>query len=631
MMVIMGEWAHSAPTVRSPTDTKWFTPAYIHRSAFFRHWDSWNRPGKRSNLFSLALASSKFSSSSSWVLGQDASPINLLKGSNVSTPIAPFGGLDHWDVHPSSGIVFVSKTPALPAAWHTRGEVYHVPSLDEPGKIAQLTPKDGEHGAVTSPRFSPNGKHVAWLQMATDGYESDRNVVQVYDLAAKKQKALLQKWDRSPSALEWSADGTKLFLVTEDHQRVKVYSFDPFARPKASSPTLVAMPQLKSGSITHFASTRLDDGDLSLFVSSSLRSVSEVYLHRHSTQASYLLTTFSHGQGSSLRDVEWPSKAPEAFHYPSPDHADEKRWGWIHTPPGYDDDKDATASGKWPLLLLIHGGPEGAWTDSWSTRWNPEVFAAQGYLVITLNPTGSTGFGQKLTRSILNDWGGAPYRDILAGVKHVLKREKGKVDENRVAAAGASYGGYMINWLQGHNEEGLFKALVCHDGVFDPAGSWWSGDELYFPEHEFGGSGSGSVSTSDGVAGLPWTSPASYNRWSPSNHVGNWKTPQLVVHGAKDWRLTPDNGVSVFNALRRRGVETRLVYFEGEGHWVLDPQSSKRWHKEVLGWVERWIGKGRGGKGVKEEDAVLVEKAQEEGEVADAHAAAGGGQVVFAA
>lgn len=504
-----------------------------------------------------------------------AAPLNLLKGTKVSTPIAPFGGSDHWDLH-ESGVVFVTKSPDLPEAWHTRGEVFAV-NFESPGELQKLTP-DEEHGAVTSPRFSPDGARIAWLQMAEDGYESDRNVLQIYDVAAKKQRSILANWDRSPSSLSWSATGSKIYLLTEDYQRDKVYEVDPFASPLPSEPTLIKTPDLKTGSISHFESAT-EDGDMSVFVASSLRSVSEVYVHSRDRGSSYRLTTYS-TQGS-LSDVAWPSKEPEAFHYPAPDVEGEQRWGWIHTPPGYDDSSLKGKDAKWPVLILIHGGPEGAWVDSWSTRWNPEVFAAQGYLVATLNPTGSSGFGAKLTRGILGDWGGQAYRDILAGVHHVLHREAHKIDASRVAAAGASYGGYMINWLQGHNNDGLFKALVCHDGVFDTTASWYSGDELYFPESEFGG--------------LPWSTGASqtsYDQWSPSNHIANWKTPQLIVHGAKDWRLTPDNGVSVFNALRRKGVPTRLVYMEKEGHWVLDARSSLRWHREVFGWVDKWIGKG---------------------------------------
>lgn len=389
--------------------------------ALYRHWDVWNKPGKRSQLFTTIL----FYDHGEEQWHYDGKFNNLLKHTKFITPIPPFGDNQDWDVN-EDGLVFNAKALDLPQAWHTRTEIHHVSFHD--GKITKLSVQD-THGALSSPVFSPDGDKVAWLQMAIDGHESDQRVLQVFDIQSGHQQALLTKWDRSPSAISYSHDGKKIFLVTEDHQRDKVYVTD--VKSSADKPDLAL--SLRDGSVSQFVPLR--DGDRALFTASSLRHPSEVYLHSHHSGTNYPLTWFTGSANSSLRDVEWGSHPPKEFHYPAPDREGEVRWGWIHYPRDYESRTD------WPVAILIHGGPEGAWTDSWSTRWNPEVFAGAGYLVATLNPTGSTGFGQAYQDRILNNWGGEPYRDIIAGVKHVLKREEKHIDKEKVAAAGASYGG----------------------------------------------------------------------------------------------------------------------------------------------------------------------------------------------
>lgn len=529
--------------------------------AFFRHWDVWNRPGKRSNLFSLQLSHDR---NLGWALSTDTtakSPfVNLLNGTSLASPIPPFGGKDHWDAN-EDGVVFVSKTPGLPEVWHTKTDVYHV-HFNQPGQAKQLS--NDEHGAISSPRFSPDGHKVAWLEMAIDGYESDRRTLQIFDLEDDKQHSPLADWDRSPSSLSWSTSGKQINLLTEDYQRERLFTYQLGSDE----------PAVLNKAVGSLASLTPLDDRRALVVGSTLRTVNEVSLL--SEKALRPLTSFS----SALKRTQWGPRYPEAFKYTSADG--EERWGWIHYPPGYplDDGEDVTSK-KWSLLILIHGGPEGAWTESWSTRWNPEVFAAAGHLVVTLNPTGSTGFGEKYQTDIINDWGGKPYRDLISGVHHILEREASHIDPDRVAAAGASYGGYMINWIQGHNDDSLFKALVCHDGVFNTINTYLATDELWFPTYEFGN-------------GAPWDPEARevYLRNSPEAFTDRWQTPQLVIHGARDWRLVPSEGISAFNVLRRRQVESRLVYFEKEGHQVFHPRDSLRWHREVLGWVERFVGSG---------------------------------------
>lgn len=233
-----------------------------------------------------------------------------------------------------------------------------------------------------------------------------------------------------------------------------------------------------------------------------------------------------------------------------------------------------------PLAFLIHGGPQGAWTDSWSTRWNPALFASQGYFVIALNPTGSTGYGQDFVDAIQYQWGGKPYQDLIAGYHSVLAHYNDYIDPSRTAALGASYGGYMVNWLQGHNPG--FSTFVCHDGIFDTTTSFYTTEEVYFPNHEFGD---------------PVTDRQVYEKWNPMNHVNEWSTPQLVIHSGKDYRLVASQGIAAFTALQVRGVPSRLLYFPDENHWVLKPSNSVKWHvSERLGVLGFGYGVGVGSK-----------------------------------
>lgn len=348
-----------------------------NNGAFFRHWNTWVRTGKYSQIFSITLSASNVKGGESVWTMKGSEFTNLLKGTKINTPIGPFGGNDDWDVD-ENGLVLITKALDLPEAWHTKSDVYYVSFSS--GKVEKIT--RGDHGAVSAPSLSPDGQTIAWLQMGKDGFESDKKVLHLHNLKTGEQQSLLKSWDRSPAGVSFSPNGRKIFLKTEDHQREKIYHFE--LGPDASS---IVAPQeletIKTGSIANFVP--LSDS-VALFTASSLRSLNEVYLYHYYNKAAYPLTW---NTGSALKDIAWGDE-PTMFHYPSPDREGENRWGWLHYPSGYGQDKKE----KWPLLVLIHGGPEAAWTDSWSTRWNPEVFCQAGYLVVTLNPTGSSGFGQ---------------------------------------------------------------------------------------------------------------------------------------------------------------------------------------------------------------------------------------------
>ncbi len=240
--------------------------------------------------------------------------------------------------------------------------------------------------------------------------------------------------------------------------------------------------------------------------------------------------------------------------------------GWLLKPPAFD------ASRKYPVMFVLHGGPETGFNDAWSSRWNSQVFAAAGYVVVMINRRGSTGFGQKFTNEIVQDWGGKAYQDIMKGVDHVLANYR-FADGAHIGASGGSYGGYLVNWIAGQTSR--FQCLVSHAGLFDLRSAYGATEELWFPEWEFGGA--------------PWDEPEMYKRWSPSEFVKNFKTPTLVVHGELDYRVPVGEGLQMFSALQRRKVPSELLYFPDEGHWVLKPQNSVLWYKTVIGWWDRWL------------------------------------------
>jgi dipeptidyl aminopeptidase/acylaminoacyl peptidase len=260
----------------------------------------------------------------------------------------------------------------------------------------------------------------------------------------------------------------------------------------------------------------------------------------------------------SAEETEWTGALGKKIH------------GFVVKPSNFDPSK------KYPLLVLIHGGPQSAWNNSWSYRWNPAVFADAGYVVFAPNPRGSTGYGQRFINEISGDWGGKAYTDIMNGVADVVRRNA-FIDKNRIGAAGASYGGYMINWIEGHNNDPRFrfKVLVSHDGVYNLTSMYGGTEELWFTDWEF--------------KGTPWTNPAMYQRWSPHNFVNNFKTPILIIHGELDYRVPIGEGLQLFTAVQRKGIDSKLLIFPDEGHWVLKPQNSQLWYHTVIGWVDKYL------------------------------------------
>ncbi|KIJ54989.1 hypothetical protein M422DRAFT_24847 [Sphaerobolus stellatus SS14] len=535
------------------------TTALVYDNAYVRHWDTWAGP-KRSTLFTVGLKKEN----DKWVLGDNyLAPLN---GTNHNTPVEPFGGTDNFDIS-SKHIIYTTKDPSVPEAWHTRQNIYLVP-LKGGEKPKQLT--TGNQGATNSPVFNLQGTKVAWTEMAEDGNESDRAKIVVYDLEKDIRFTLTPTWDRSAGEIKFSPYGESIIFSAGDLARVKLFIIKVPATPSASDGSVsvddpIALTQ--NGAIGSLQP--LSDGRV-LFTKSSLTSPNDVFLLSGlNTPENPLkieqITRFTEEElkGKDLAAGEdfW-SDGADGF----------KVQSWLIKPKGF----DPSSKKKWPVVFLVHGGPQSAWSDQWSTRWNPNVFAQQGYFVIAPNPTGSTTFGQEFTDRISEDWGGRPFVDLKAVWKNALELYP-QIDADNAVAAGASWGGFAMNWIQGHPEyEFGFKAFVCHDGVFDSRTNGFATEELYFFNHEFGGP--------------PWTEKGRIltEKYNPANFIQHFSAPHLLIHGSRDYRLPETESLGCFNALQQRGIPSRLVIFPDENHFVLKPENSLKWHMEVFGWFAKY-------------------------------------------
>ncbi|GAA6011827.1 hypothetical protein JCM10207_004257 [Rhodosporidiobolus poonsookiae] len=524
-----------------------------------------------------------------------------LAGTKLECPVGPFGGASDFSLSPTH-LIFHAKDPHVNPAWHTRTHVYSVPLAPRTGADArprQLTV--GTQGACASPVVSADGKRVAWLEMREDGYEADRNRVVVFELESGRRWGATEEWDTSPGQIWWNAKGDRLYLEAEEEGHVKVFALDvpvpsneedahkgvrePVRLTDEHTVTGVAViPAVATSSSS--SADALKTGDTLLLTWTSLRGpaqLSTLSLPVHlPTPTSPPFTSSPRPLASLSAHLLAHKKLHRGTEFRFAGDKGQEVHGWVVFPPECVEVREKKARGeasaeegkkRWPLAFLCHGGPESAWNDSWSTRWNPNTFASRGYIVVAINRTGSTGFGARFTQAIRGDWGGAPFCDLVAGLQFV-KDAYPEIDPERTACLGASYGGFMVNWIQGHNEQMGFKALVCHDGVFSTFNTWNATEELYFPEHEFGG--------------VPWESADGYARFNPQNFVKKWRTPQLVIHGSKDYRLVEGEGLGVFNTLQRLSVPSRLLVFPSENHWVLNPWNSAKWHDEVFRWIDEW-------------------------------------------
>ncbi|KAI7816327.1 peptidase, S9A/B/C family, catalytic domain protein [Gamsiella multidivaricata] len=503
-----------------------------------RHWDEFIQE-KKNNIFVVKIKRS----GDKFVV--DGHAINLLLNTGLESPTIPFGDQGDYDISPNGQeIVFVSKINTPDNAWQTTTHIYTVPVT---GGVVPKNINPESVGAASHPVFSSTGRSIAYLQMLKPQYEADRNRIVVHFNG--QSRIVAKDWNRSPSSILFDSKDENIFVTAEDQGHVKVFKIN--LQTESIEP--IVNEHSQSGL------SLIDDNTL-LYSTASLTSPSDLFTVDIKTKDIQRRTnvhakTLANVYLATPEDVWFKGDQGRDIH------------GFLLKPIGFDPSK------KYPLAFIVHGGPQSAFNDNWSTRWNPNIFASAGFVVVFLNPTGSTGYGQELTDAINNNWGGSPYIDLMKGLDYVLEHHA-YIDQARVAALGASYGGYMMNWINGHTDR--FNCLVNHDGIFDTKNGFYATEELYFPEHEYGG--------------VPWDPKAkdNYERWNPANFVQNWKTPTLVIHSDKDYRLPVTEGLSTFTVLQRKGIPSRFVYFPDENHWVLKAANSLRWHAEVINWIQKW-------------------------------------------
>ena len=554
----------------NPDDTpKKYSSGLVYDSLMVRHWDKYVKSERNSIWYGTLRRSTPHITESK---GRYSLSVitNALLDTDLESPIPPFGGVSHYDIS-RKGIAFIAKDPYLDPATNTKCDFYYLSIRDYTAKTSSEPMKatvEGLEGACSSPVISPDGKSAAFLQMKKNGYESDKNrPILIPDIALLSATTEVFKtndgkglWDRSPSGIAWSNDGKTLFLTAEDEGQGLLFKVNVPATP----PDVDKLPEkvTEAGWVSDFYP--LTDDSPRLLISGSSLIDSSIY------------TTLNPEDPSSVKQISSYSRNGSSFGL-SQEQVSEI---WFKGSGNYQvhalvmKPSNYTEGEKYPLAYLIHGGPQGAWGNQWSTRWNPAIFAEQGYVVVAPNPTGSTGYGQAFTDAINKNWGGLPYEDIVNGFEYI-KANMSFVDTDRAVALGASYGGYMMNWIQGHALGRELKALVCHDGVFSMSNQM-SSDEQYFPNHDLGGP--------------VWEARDMWDRWDPSRHTGNWSTPELVIHNELDYRLPISEGLAAFNVLQERGVESRFLMFPDENHFVLKEENSLVWHTVVLNWINRFAG-----------------------------------------
>jgi dipeptidyl aminopeptidase/acylaminoacyl peptidase len=499
----------------------------------FRHWDEW-RDVKRTHVF---VVPSKGGTAKDLTPGDFDSP-PYAAGSNVDYSFSP----------DTKELAYI-RNPDKVEAISTNSDIYVVSLSGGPAK--NITSRN--RGYDVGPIYTRDGKYIVYRSQATAGFEADRWRLMVYNRASGASTEIARNFDLQIEEVALSPDGNYVYFTAGERGRFPIYRV----------PLGGAEPQKM---VTGVSATGLQvtaDGKGLLFANSSMAMPAEIYRADVSNGTLTRLTTANenHMAQFGLRtaeEVEWTGALGKKIH------------GFIVKPSDFDPNK------KYPLAVIIHGGPQSAFNDNWGYRWNPQVFANNGYIAFLPNPRGSTGYGQQFVNEISGDWGGKAYTDIMNGVADVLRRNS-FIDRNRVGAAGASYGGYMINWIEGHNDDPRFrfKVLVSHDGVYNLESMYGATEELWFTDWEF--------------KGTPWTNPAMYARWSPSKFVKNFKTPILIIHGELDYRVPFGEGLQLFTAVQRMGVDSKVLMFPDEGHWVLKPQNSQLWYHTVLDWLDKYL------------------------------------------
>jgi len=543
--------------------------AQIFTHLLYRHWNAYKEEKRTHILVTRAELPVQVSDK----VYRYPAPRDLTPG-DFDAPAFSLGGQDDYAFSPDGQeICYASNHDKNPAA-STNNDLWIVPVTGGPAKnITADNP-----ASDTSPLYSPDGRYIAYRAQLRPGYESDRFRLMLYDRKTGEKKNLTENLDRWVGTYTWAPDSKRIYFAHESGGEAPVYSFE-VNRPFDQTITVDGDPK-EAAKNNAFVVIR-DGFNDDLAISPDGKTI--VF-----TRMSISFPTQIYKTGSERSIAEQLANPPEALtHMNDPllssvfmspldsfwfkGAKGDKVGGFLVKPPNFD------ASKKYPVKFLIHGGPQGAWGDDWSYRWNPELFASptsaqpSGYVVIMINFHGSTGYGQKFIDAINGDWGGAPYEDLMKGLDYAEKTYP-FIDKNRECALGASYGGYAINWILGHTDR--FKCLVSHDGMFNAESAWGTTEELWFNDWEF--------------KGTPYDNRASYEKWSPHQYAKNFKTPTLVVHGQRDYRLDVSEGFQLFTTLQMEGVPSKMLYFPDEGHWVLKPQNSQLWYKTVNDWVDQW-------------------------------------------
>jgi len=504
----------------------------IYDRLFVRHWDTW-ADGRNAVLYSAPL------DAAGRVTG---TPVSLSGSLDGDVPSKPFGDREEFRFSPDGKtVVFSVRIAGKTEAWSTNFDLYSVPVTG--GTPRNLTADNNAWD--TKAVFSPDGRTLAYLAMTRPGFEADRYHIVLLDLATGKKRNVAERWDRSPGSIRWTGDGKTLVADAEDIGQHRLFAID-VASGKVSSLT-------DRGGIGSFDVR----GNTVAYTQTTLASGAQLFSMQLGSNNPTQLT---HVNEEKLADVRWGDYEQFSFKGANGDTV----YGHVMKPWNYEPGK------KYPIAFLVHGGPQGSFGNAWSYRWNPQVYAGAGYATVFIDFHGSTGYGQKFTDAISGDWGGKPFEDLKKGLAAAVAKYDW-LDRSRACALGASYGGYMMNWIEGNWPDG-FKCIVNHDGVFDTRGMAYSTEEQWFTDWENGG---------------PYFAvPEKHERFNPVLHVNKWKTPMLVVQGDIDFRIPTTQGLSTFTALQRRGIESKLLVFPDENHWVLKPANSVLWHHTVLGWLD---------------------------------------------
>lgn len=495
-----------------------------------RRWDTWT-DGRRAHVFVVPV--------------DGGAPVDVLKGADLDCPTKPFGGDEDFVFTPDGkGLVFSAKDEGAAEMWSTNFDLWHAPA-DGSAAPKRLTASNKAWDA--GPVFSPDGKWLAYRAMSVPGYEADRYRVMVRAWPTGAEREVAPAWDRSAGSLLWSRDGKTLFATADSVGQGSLFALD-VASGKAQE-------IWKDGTVqaVHLLGDRL------VAARDDLRSPADLFSLKANGQELKQLTRVN---AERLAQV----KMGEAEQFSFKGAGGDTVWAWLVKPANFD------AKKKYPLAVLIHGGPQGSFGNHFHYRWNPQTYAGAGYAALMVDFHGSTGYGQKFSDAIQGDWGGKPLEDVQKGLDAALAKYP-FLDGQRVAALGASYGAFLVNWIAGMMPD-RFRCLVSHDGNLDEQMAYFNTEELWFPERDH--------------QGTPWENPQGYDKHNPVNLVGKWKAPMLVVHGGRDFRVVETQGLGTFTAAQRRGIPSQFLYFPDENHWVLKPANSILWHETVNAWLDRW-------------------------------------------